>query len=187
MSLRAFLYRRSAPEPQAIEIAFDNQIYSVKLRRHRQARRYTLRVQSATREAVLTMPLRGSVREAKAFAEKHGGWIAARLRRLPQAVSFADGTVVPFRGEPHRIVHRPGRRGTVWVEAGDDGTMSLCVAGLAPHIERRVTDFLKREAKRDLQRASVVAAGKLGVTLKRVSVRDQSTRWGSCSTTGVLS
>ena len=52
---------------------------------------------------------------------------------------------------------------------------------------RRVRDFLKREAKRDLEAASRRAAEALGVTVKRVSVRDQSSRWGSCSTTGVLS
>ena len=51
----------------------------------------------------------------------------------------------------------------------------------------RVGDFLKREAKRDLEAASRRAAEKLGVSVKRVSVRDQSSRWGSCSSTGVLS
>lgn len=188
MSLRAFLYRRpAAPQPQAVEVSFDNAVYSVRLRRHRMARRYTLRIVSATREVVLTMPLRGSIREAKAFAEKHGGWIAARLHRLPQAMPFADGVIVPLRGEPHRIAHRPGRRGTVWVEAGDDGAMALCVAGAAPHVGRRITDFLKREARRDLERATIAAAQRLGVTFKRISVRDQTSRWGSCSTTGVIS
>ncbi len=140
-----------------------------------------------TREVILTLPMRGSVREAKAFAQKHGGWIAARLNRLPKATLLADGTVIPYRGEPHRIVHRPGARGTVWAEAGDDGSLSLCVAGDEAHIARRVGDFLKREAKRELQKASAAAAGQLGVTVKRVSIRDQSSRWGSCSTTGVLS
>ncbi len=48
-------------------------------------------------------------------------------------------------------------------------------------------DYLKREAKRELEVASKRAAAALGVTVKRVSVRDQSSRWGSCSTTGVLS
>src|SRR6185437_2391761 len=149
LMLRALLFRRP-PEPQAIEVAFDRAIYSVRVRRHPQARRYTLRIQAATREVVLTIPPRGSLKEARAFAERHGGWIAARLRRLPAAVAFAHGTVVPVRGLEHRIEHLRGARGTVWREAGPDGTPLLCVAGEAPHVGRRVRDHLKREAKRDL-------------------------------------
>ena len=48
MPLRALLYRRPA-EPKIIQIVFDQAIYLVRLRRHRQARRYTLRIQAATR------------------------------------------------------------------------------------------------------------------------------------------
>src|SRR5665213_3672001 len=77
MPLRALLYRRPS-EPPAISVTFDREIYLVRVRRHRQARRYTLRIQSATREVVLTMPPRGSLKQAREFAEKHGGWIAAR-------------------------------------------------------------------------------------------------------------
>ena len=66
MSLRALLFRRPV-EPQTIEIVFDGAIYPVALRRHAQAQRYTLRVQAANRAVVLTMPPRGSVREAKSF------------------------------------------------------------------------------------------------------------------------
>lgn len=186
MPQRALLYRRPS-EPQAIEIIFDRSIYLVRLRRHRQARRYTLRIQSATREVVLTIPPRGTLTEAREFAQKHGGWIAARLDRLPKAAPFADGTVVPLRGVPHRIAHRRGERGTVWIEMNAGGEKLLCVAGNAPRIDRRIGDFLRREAKRDLEAASLRFAGELGVRVKRVAVRDQSSRWGSCSTTGVLS
>ena len=185
MPLRALLYRRPS-EPQAIEVVFDQAVYPVRLRRNRRACRYTLRVLAATREIVLTMPWRGSLSEAKAFAQKHGGWIAARLRRLPEAVPFAHGTVVPFRGAPPRIEHRKAR-GTVWIEIGDDGARWLCVAGAAPHVHRRVRDFLKREAKSDLEIASRRGAAMLGVPIRRISIRDQSSRWGSCSSTGVLS
>src|SRR5208283_3439222 len=97
MAQHALLYRRTS-EPQTIEIVFDGSVYPVRLRRHRQARRYTLRIQAATREVILTIPPRGSVKEAGAFAHKHGGWIAARLGRLPEAAPFAPGIVVPLRG-----------------------------------------------------------------------------------------
>jgi predicted metal-dependent hydrolase len=183
---RALLYRRSS-EPQIIQIPFAGSVYAVQLRRHRQARRYTLRIQATTREVVLTIPPRGTVKEACAFAQKHGGWIAARLGRLPEAVPFADGVVVPLRGVPHRITHRGDVRGTVWTETGAGGEALLCVAGLVPHIGRRVGDFLRREAKRDLEAASRRYAAALGLGFRRVTVRDQSSRWGSCSTTGMLS
>lgn len=183
---RALLYRRPT-EPQAIQIVFDRSIYIVRLRRHRQARRYTLRIQAASREVVLTIPPRGTLREARDFAQKHGAWIAARLDRLPRAAPFAEGVVVPLRGLPHRIVHRRLMRGTVWTEADAAGEHLLCVAGAAPHIDRRIADFLRREARRDLDIASRRFAQELGVAIKRVAVRDQASRWGSCSTTGVLS
>jgi predicted metal-dependent hydrolase len=185
MPQRALLYRRPS-EPSAINIMFDREVYLVRVRRHRQARRYTLRIHAGTREVLLTMPPRGSLKEARAFAEKHGGWIAARLGRLPEPAPFVHDTVLPLRGVDHRIAHRGGR-GTVWTEDGDDDCRLLCVAGAEAHVARRVRDFLKREAKADLDVASRAAAERLGVTIKRVSIRDQSSRWGSCSTTGVLS
>jgi predicted metal-dependent hydrolase len=186
MPLRALLYRRPS-EPTAISIAFERQIYLVRVRRHRQARRYTLRIHSVTREVVLTMPPRGSLKQAREFAEKHGGWIAARLGRLPEPAPFASGAVIPLRGVDHRIVHRRGQRGTVWIETSDASEHLLCVAGAEPHVARRISDFLKREVKSDLEAASRRAADALGVAIKRVSIRDPSSRWGSCSTTGVLS
>ena len=133
------------------------------------------------------MPPRGSLREAKEFAQRHGGWIAARLQRLPQAAPFADGTMVPLRGM--RIASCIGRARAARCGPRPARTAMplLCVAGEAPHVDRRVRDFLEREAQRDLEAASRRAAEQLGVEVKRISVRDQSSRWGSCSTTGVLS
>ena len=184
--LRALLFRRPSA-PSTIMVDFDGEVFPVRLRRNGQARRYTLRIHSVTREVVLTMPPHGGVRQASAFVQKHGAWIAARLQRLPDAAPFAHGTVLPLRGVDHRIMHKNGARGTVWIETGSPGEHLICVAGAEPHVPRRVRDYLKRAAKSDLEKASRQAASALGVTIKRVSVRDQSSRWGSCSTTGVLS
>ena len=117
MPLRALLYRRPS-EPQTIEIVFDRSIYLVRCAGT--GRRAATRCASRRRRArsILTMPPRGTLKEASEFAQKHGGWIAARLGRLPEAAPFADGVVVPLRGVPHRIAHRRGVRGTVWTEVG---------------------------------------------------------------------
>ncbi len=45
MAQRALLFRRPS-EPKTIDIVFDGSIYLVRVRRHRQARRYTLRIQA---------------------------------------------------------------------------------------------------------------------------------------------
>ncbi|HVG50245.1 MAG TPA: SprT family zinc-dependent metalloprotease [Xanthobacteraceae bacterium] len=183
--LRALFYRR--PQTIApIPIAVDGAIHLVRIKRHKQARRYTLRVLAATREVLLTIPQRSSVKDAKAFAEKNSGWIAARLRHLPVPAPFSDGEFVPLRGAMHRICHCAKQRGTVWVETRN-GESLLCVAGDAPHLHRRVSDYLKREARRDLLDASRRYAAELGVTIKSLTVRDQVSRWGSCSSTGALS
>ena len=90
---------------------------------------------------------RHATRKRASFAQKHGAWIAARLDRLPEPVPFAHDVVVPLRGVPHRIAHRHGTRGTVWTEIDGNGERLLCVAGHAPHIDRRIGDFLRREAR----------------------------------------
>ena len=77
LALRALFSRRTS-ELSVITVEFDREIYLVQLRRNRLARRYTLRIHTATREVVLTMPPRGSLKQAREFAQKHGAWIAAR-------------------------------------------------------------------------------------------------------------
>ena len=51
MSRRALLYRRPS-EPSVVPVIFDRATYLVRLRRHRQARRYTLRIDAAGRKPV---------------------------------------------------------------------------------------------------------------------------------------
>src|SRR5580704_4886957 len=159
--------RRPASE---IAIVHGGEIYRVALKRMATSRRYTLRVRAASRDVLLTMPARGTLKAAREFAERHAAWIGARLARLPKPVAFSPGATVPFRGLDHLIVHRPDARGVVWVET--EGPL-ICAAGDEPHVPRRGADFLSREARLD-------------VKPRRIALRDTSSRWGSCSTTGAL-
>jgi len=62
----------------------------------------------------------------------------------------------------------------------------LRVPGDAAHQPRRLYDWLKREALSDLNRQSMVHAQRLGVSVKLVRLRSQTSRWGSCSSTGTI-
>jgi len=64
---------------------------------------------------------------------------------------------------------------------------ALMVRGEPRHQPRRIIDFLKREAKADLERASQGYARAMDVRYSQLTVRDTTSRWGSCSSNGTLS
>ncbi len=183
--LRLFQSRPPSAPVAHFDIAHSGATYRVALKRLTSARRFTLRVRGATRDVVLTMPARSSLKSAREFAERHAAWIGARLARLPRPAPFEHLAKTPLRGVDHTIVHRPGARGVVWVETNEKGSM-ICVAGERAHVARRVGDFLKREALKDIEAAVGRHAKAIGVRPQRISVRDTVSRWGSCSSAGRL-
>ncbi|WP_296325385.1 SprT family zinc-dependent metalloprotease [Reyranella sp.] len=155
---------------------------SVTFVRNARARRASLRVDPANRRIVLTAPLRMARGTAVGFAETQAGWIAARLDRLPARRPFVDGAEIPLFGVPHLLRHRPDLRGTVWRDGGE-----IHVAGRPEHLSRRVKDWLVGELKKELVPRVHAKAARAGRPVKRISVRDTRSRWGSCGPDASLS
>ncbi len=187
MSLFGFSDSNKRTAVSDLTLDIDGTRLPVALRRNARARRIILRLDKTGTGVVLTLPPGSSEAEALRFAEKQAGWIRKRLGARPSLVPFDDGWEIPVRDQAHVITHRPNARGTVWVESNDAEPPKLCVAGDSAHIVRRTKDWLKREARAELKARCANYAMVMGLTYKRIDLRDQTTRWGSCSSTGVLS
>lgn len=180
--VRRLVLPKAAPAPEQLTIAHAGDTLPVTFVRSPRARRASLRVDSAQRRIVLTAPLRMARGTAVDFAHAQAGWIATRLRRLPAHRPFVDGAEVPLFGTPHRIRHRHDRRGTVWREG-----LEIHVAGKPEHLSRRLRDWLTAELKGQLVPLVHAKALRVERPVKRITLRDSRSRWGSCGPDATLS
>ncbi len=176
---------QSRPWPENTELIVSGQPVRVQVRVSARAKSYRLSLPHG-RGPVLTVPVRGRWRDAQAFLHRHQGWLAERLEREIPPSRLAEGDMLPLRGLPHRIEGSGTIRGRVETTERE-GVRVLLVPGEPEHRARRLIEWLKKEAKRDLEARVGEHAGRLGVRVSTITVRDQSGRWGSCSSAGKLS
>jgi predicted metal-dependent hydrolase len=177
---------RSALRVKRELLKIDGKSVEVILRADPRARRFIVKVDPATGQVVVVSPTSRSLERALDFARGEKDWIAGRLANVPPPVRLAAGSEILFRGVQHQIRTGNGGRSPVWIDR-DAARPTLRVEGQPEHTARRLVDWLKREARRRIDERVAEYALALGVKPKRITIRDTSSRWGSCSSTRTLS
>jgi hypothetical protein len=129
----------------------------------------------------VTIPRRGNIEEARKFAERNLAWLEERLKKLRDNPKTAfDQNSILFRGEAVPLVAMPDGRIFLGEHAihNQAGTSDL---------QTRVQQKLWYLARHELPPRVAELAAQHGLRVSRVSVRNQRSRWGSCSAKGVIS
>ena len=162
--------------------------YAIRLSAH--ARYLSLTIGPET-GLIVTVPRRAQQSAITVFLKRHERWILRQIERLESIAvqiprRWPYGSTLPYRGAEHRVLLEETKRASQVVYAIDQA--------LVVHM-RRVTiegarRLLKRcymaQAPQHLTGRSAAFGHQFGIQWKRLTVRDQRRRWGSCSVGGCL-
>ncbi len=175
---------RTAPVREHLSVA--GRALPIEYIPHPRARRYVLRLR-ADGSVRVSVPRRGSLQAARAFAAEHTGWLERQLRRWagrPEADRrWRAGQLIFFRGERVLLRAETGPTGLIVRWADQELRLPAPVEDLRPAVERH----LQALAARELPARVFALAVTQNLPVRRVQVRDQHTRWGSCSRRGTVS
>jgi len=181
-----FILKPTRPEVADHFLVVRGRRISLAVVRNLRARHYLLRLRPDG-SARLTIPRHGSAAEGRRFAERNTEWVAGQLEKLaarPAEVQpWRMGTAILLRGELVKI--EAGINGhTGAIQFGD---VHLAVPEAGDDLRPRITKHLWHLASAELRARTLELAAAQQISVQRVTVRNQRSRWGSCSRRGAIS
>ena len=151
----------------------------VYLRNNSSAKRYSLRISNKDNKVSLTLPRWSNLKEAKEFAQSQEEWMRKHLSQKLEPIQINFGKYTLLDGK--KILIRQGSGKAVRVINNE-----LFVPGSDEELCGKLRAFYKTLARERLMNSSDYYAKILGCKIKSITLRDTTTRWGSCTSNGRL-
>jgi predicted metal-dependent hydrolase len=178
--LRQFFRLNDVPESAPDHIEIGSRRLPILFQCHTRAKRYIMRLRSDG-TVLVTLPLFGSPKVARNFVEERRGWLEKQWQNL-QTRKAPPKTLVPgmsilFRGIPAPITAEPA--GELWILRMGEERVRL--KALPENLRPVVEVWLRGLAGHEIIARAEELARLHGTPVRRFTIRNQRTRWGSCS------
>jgi predicted metal-dependent hydrolase len=158
--------------------------FDYSIRRSDRAKRVRVRVDPRDGAVEVVLPKRAAAREAERAVEELRGWIVkqrARVARTRERLSAREPGTVPYLGATLKLAPQAGR-----VRVTRLGHVLLVPDDEEP-ARAALERWYRRQARLEIAPRLDRAAAAVGREYAKLTIRDQRTRWGSCSSNGAMS
>jgi predicted metal-dependent hydrolase len=174
----------SKVQPHEIELLGESVTYELRYSPQASEPRIDVEIRGVT----VVLPEHADTQPAELLRE-NASWVLEKQQmyqtyrdQAPERV-FEAGEMFPFLGKPHKLVTEPRQRHAVSEQA-------ICLRQSTVEqssVRQALQNFYRRQARQLFAYRAERYASRMGLEYEQIEIRNQRTKWGSCSTSGTLS
>ena len=164
------------------EVLLKDKLVKLRIKINPRAQRIILKPNHLNNSIELVMPKFTKISDGLEFLNANKNWLINQFNNAPTPIPFKEGSIILFLGNNYEIKYTPELFSRVWTTKN-----TIHVSGKIDQISSLIKSWLKNNAQCTIDKKAKNISYKLNKKIKKISLRDTKTRWGSCGQNGKLS